>query len=85
MVATAVYVINRLPSSILSEKSPFKLLFGSVRTMLISSHLVVEFFPFLRDYAEQILAPGSRPYIFLGYSSLHKDFVDLIRTLLSFF
>lgn len=39
--ATTVFVINRLPSSVLHDKSPFQLLFGMLGTMQNSNSLGV--------------------------------------------
>lgn len=72
--ATAVYAINRLPSAVLSNKSPFELLYGSAPNYANFKPFGCRVFPFLRDYADHKLAPRSRPCIFIGYSSLHKGY-----------
>lgn len=61
--ATAVYVINRLPSSALHDKSPFELLFGSIPNYLNFKSFDCRVYPFLRDYDEHKLCTSQ--------SSLH--------------
>lgn len=72
--ATAVYVINRLPSSVLDNKSPYELLFHYAPNYVIFKPFGCRVFSFLRDYAANKLSPRSHPCIFLGYSSAHKGF-----------
>lgn len=72
--ATAVFVINRLPTPLLSDKSPFEVLFGVVPNYANFKPFGCRVYPFLRDYAAHKLDLRSRPCIFLGYSSSHKGF-----------
>lgn len=67
---TAVFVINRLSSSLLGDKSPFELLFNSPPNYAIFKPFGCRVFPYLRDYAANKISPHSRPCIFLGYSSI---------------
>lgn len=72
--ATATYIINRLPSSVLQHKSPFEVLFGCPPYYPTFKPFGCRVFPYLRDYSPHKLAPRSAPCIFLGYSSFHKGF-----------
>lgn len=72
--ATTVYVINRLPSSILHDSSPFQLLFVYVPNYAHFKPFGCRVFPYLQDYAANKLEPRSQPCIFLGYSSIYKGF-----------
>lgn len=72
--ATAVFVINRLPTPVLENKSPFETLFGIAPDYATFKPFGCRVFPCLHDYVENKLEPRSRPYIFLGYSSTHKGF-----------
>lgn len=67
-------MINRLPSTVLLNKSPFELLFVSSPNYKNFKSFGYRVYPFLRDYDEHKLAPRSHPCIFLRYSSLHKGF-----------
>ncbi|KAK9075210.1 hypothetical protein SSX86_003531 [Deinandra increscens subsp. villosa] len=72
--STAVFVINRLPSKILSNKSPFHMLFSQNPRYENFRVFGCRVFPYLRDYTDHKLAPRSLPCIFFGYSSQHKGF-----------
>lgn len=69
-----VYVINRLPTKIVDEKSPFELLFSSTLNYNNFHPLGCCVFPCIRDFAANKFEPRSLPCIFLGYSSSHKGF-----------
>lgn len=71
---TVVYVINRIPSSILENKSPFEVAYGSAPNYANFKPFGCRVYPYLRDYSPHKLAPHSRPCIFLGYSSSYKGF-----------
>ncbi|CAL5391000.1 unnamed protein product [Camellia sinensis] len=66
-VATAVYLINRMPSSKLHNQSPFEMLFHQ----LPDYHFLKPFgclcFPWLKPYAHHKLQPRSIACVFLGY------------------
>lgn len=64
--------INRLPTTVLNNKSPFKVLFNTSPNYANFKSFGYWVFPYLRDYASNKLAPRSVPCIFLGYSSSHK-------------
>lgn len=77
--STAVYLINRLPSPTLEDKTPFELLFGKRPDYSLLRTFGCLCFPYLRDYAPNKLSPKSSPCVFLGYSPLHKGFRCLQR------
>ncbi|KAK1424394.1 hypothetical protein QVD17_19723 [Tagetes erecta] len=72
--SSAVYIINRLPSKMLSNKSPFELLFSQVPIYANFRTYGCLVYPYLRDYSSHKLAPRSLPCIFIGYSSQHKGY-----------
>jgi hypothetical protein len=73
-VYTAAYIINRLPCSILHNKSSYELLFSTPRSF---DHFRI--FGCLR-YASTLTRqrtkfdPRAKPSVFVGYSSLHKGY-----------
>ena len=72
---TATYLINRMPSPILSHKSPFELLFGHVPLL---SHLRVfgcACFPLLQPYNSTKLQPKTTKCVFLGYATKYKGYL----------
>ena len=71
---SATYIINRVPSPLLDNKSPFELLFGQEPNYSNFRVYGCQVFPYLRDYAKHKLEPRSLPCIFIGYSSSHKGF-----------
>ena len=72
--STTVFLINRLPSSLLDGKTPYELFFGKQPdySMLLTFRCLC--FPHLKDYSPNKLSPKSASCIFLGYSTLHKGF-----------
>lgn len=71
---SATFIINRVPSSLLENKSPYELLMKRLpqySNFRVYGCLV---FPYLRDYARHKLEPRSLPCVFIGYSSTHKGF-----------
>ncbi|KAL3648881.1 hypothetical protein CASFOL_005284 [Castilleja foliolosa] len=71
---TAVYTINRLPSSVLDSKSPYEVLFLSAPSYENFHPFGCRVFPCLRDVAVHKFSPRSIPCIFMGYSLRHKGF-----------
>ncbi|KAM0960324.1 hypothetical protein ACFX2C_025377 [Malus domestica] len=72
---TAVYLINRMPSSTLHKKSPFELLFKAVPVI---NHLRIfgcSVFPLLKPYNSIKLQPKTTKCLFLGYASKYKGFI----------
>lgn len=71
---SAVYVINRLPSKVLNDKSPFELLFSTAPNFDNFHPFGCCIYPCLRDYTANKFEPRSLDCVFLGYSSSHKGF-----------
>ncbi|KAL4565106.1 hypothetical protein LXL04_029190 [Taraxacum kok-saghyz] len=65
---TAVYLINRLPTTILNHKSPYEALFNQVPNYSKLKPFGCLCYPWLRPYTTSKLQPRSSPCIFLGYS-----------------
>jgi hypothetical protein len=71
----AVYLINRMPTPVLSYCSPFEMLFG---TPPLLTHLKVfgySCFPLLRPYIQSKLQAKTTECVFLGYASKYKGFI----------
>jgi hypothetical protein len=66
---TASYLINRLPTPLLNNKSPFESLFRSPPNYSKLRIFGCLCFPWLKPYTSHKLEPKSRPCLFLGYSS----------------
>ncbi|KAK1432520.1 hypothetical protein QVD17_09417 [Tagetes erecta] len=71
---SATYIINRVPTPLLENKSPFQILFDQLPNYSNFRVYGCRVFPYLRDYAKHKLEPRSLPCIFIGYSSSHKGF-----------
>ncbi|KAB2595380.1 hypothetical protein D8674_030830 [Pyrus ussuriensis x Pyrus communis] len=72
---TAVYLINRMPTTVLQNKSPFEALYGKLP---IISHLKIfgcACFPFLSPYNASKLHPTTIKCVFLGYASQYKGYI----------
>lgn len=65
-VATAVFLINRMPSSILSNKSPFQVLFNTLPDFSFFKVFGCQCFPWLKPYTTHKLQPKSVSCVFLG-------------------
>jgi hypothetical protein len=65
---TAVYLINRMPTPILSLQSPFAKLFGRPPNYTKLRVFGCLCYPWLKPYTKHKLEPRSRPCVFLGYS-----------------
>jgi hypothetical protein len=71
-----MYLINRLSTFVLGNRSPHEVLFG---TPLVYSHLRVfgcACYPHLRPYRKDKLQPKSTKCVFLGYSTIHKNYKE---------
>lgn len=66
---TAVYLINRLPTTTLGDKSPFQLLFHQSPTYSKLKSFGCLCYPWLKPYTNSKLQPRSSPCLFLGYST----------------
>jgi hypothetical protein len=71
---TATFLINRLPSSINKQKSPFELLFGEIPDYKFLKIFGCECFPYLRPYNTNKLSFRSKSCVFLGYSKPHVGY-----------
>ncbi|WZZ19965.1 hypothetical protein YC2023_121352 [Brassica napus] len=78
--ATAVYLINRMATPILSMKSPFESLFGQVPNYSKLRIFGCLCFPWLRPYTSHKLDSRSTPCTFLGYSTTQSAYFCLDRT-----
>jgi hypothetical protein len=73
-VSTAVYLINRLPSKVLVDESPFEKLFNQKPNYNFLPTFGCAVWPHLRPYNSQKLAFRSKQCVFIVYSSLHKGY-----------
>ena len=77
--ATAVYLINRLPSKVTNAISPYQKLFGRSPNYLKLRVFGSLCFPWLRPYTKHKLESRSLPCIFLGYSLTQSAYLCLHR------
>ncbi|KAL4563236.1 hypothetical protein LXL04_027276 [Taraxacum kok-saghyz] len=71
---TAVYLINRLPTTILNNKSPYECLFHQQPNYYKLKPFGCLCYPWIRPYTTSKLQPRSKPCLFLGYSSSKSAF-----------
>jgi hypothetical protein len=71
---TACYLINRMPTTILKNQSPFKALFKCSLDYNFLRTFGCLCWPNLRPYNTNKLQPRSVPCLFLGYNTLHKGY-----------
>ncbi|KAG7599495.1 Reverse transcriptase RNA-dependent DNA polymerase [Arabidopsis suecica] len=67
-LAAAVFLINRMPTPILSNVSPYEVLFQSTPNYTRLRVFGCLCYPWLRPYSQHKLSPRSTPCIFFGYS-----------------
>ncbi|KAJ0733108.1 putative RNA-directed DNA polymerase [Helianthus annuus] len=77
---TAVYLINRLPSRLSSNKSPYQLVFQRPPDYSFLRVFGCLCFPYLRPYNQHKIDFRSTPCIFLGYSPSHHGYQCLDQT-----
>ena len=65
---TATYLINRQPTPLLKNKSPFEALFGQKPNYLKLKTFGCICYPYTRPYNTHKLQPKSIPCVFIGYS-----------------
>lgn len=66
---TVVYLINRLPTPILKNQSPFQRLYRQPPNYTKLKPFGYVCYPWLRPYSKSKLQPKSTPCLFLGYST----------------
>ena len=71
---TAVYLINRLPSRVISNDTPYFRLFGQHPDYISLRTFGCACWPHLRPYNARKLDFRSKQCVFLGYSNQHKGF-----------
>jgi hypothetical protein len=71
---TAIYLINRLPTPVLNNDSPFFKLFGKDPDYTSLRSFGCLCYPLLRPYASNKLSFRSKPCIFLGYATNHHGY-----------
>ena len=71
---TAVYLINRLPSRVISNDTPYFRLFGQHPDYTSLRTFGCAYWPHLRPYNARKLDFRSKQCVFLGYSNQHKGF-----------
>ncbi|KAJ0697300.1 putative RNA-directed DNA polymerase [Helianthus annuus] len=71
---TAVYLINRLPSRVSSNKSPFEHIYGRKPDYSFLRVFGSQCFPYLRPYNHHKIEFRSTPCVFLGYSPSHHGY-----------
>ena len=64
----AVYIINRLPTLVLNQLSPFEKIFDKAPDYAILKVFGCKCYPLLRPYTANKLEYRSKPCVFLGYS-----------------
>jgi hypothetical protein len=71
---TACYLINRLPTPVIQNQSPFEKLFNCAPDYLFLKTFGCACWPNLRPYNSHKLQPRSLQCVFLGYSLLHRGY-----------
>lgn len=71
---TATFLINRLPTSVLGNVSPYFLLYKTHPDYKFLKVFGSACYPFLRPYNQSKLSLRSKECLFLGYASSHKGY-----------
>ncbi|XP_017624974.1 uncharacterized protein LOC108468603 [Gossypium arboreum] len=71
---SAVLLINRLPTSVLDEKSPYELLHKSLPDYMHLRLFGCRCYPYLQPFNTHKLQFHSKPCVFLSYSRVHKAY-----------
>ncbi|KAL4584277.1 hypothetical protein LXL04_008873 [Taraxacum kok-saghyz] len=72
--SSTAYIINRLPTKLLGNQSPYEMLFSSTPNYGNFRVFGCCVFPYLRDYSSYKLAPRSTPCLFIGYNTQYKGY-----------
>lgn len=72
--ATAIFLINRLPSKVIQNQTPFEHLFTNQLDYSFLCSFSCACLPNLRPYNTRKLQFRSTQCVFLGYSDMHKGF-----------
>ncbi|PKU80641.1 Retrovirus-related Pol polyprotein from transposon TNT 1-94 [Dendrobium catenatum] len=76
-VLTAVYLINRLPSSNLKNKSPHEMLFHCAPNYKMLKVFGCQCYPLLPSHKTHKLAPKALKSVFIGYATASKGYMCL--------
>ena len=76
-ISTTTHIINRLPTPVLNNKSPWESLFHSMPDITHLRTFGCTCFPLLRPYNIHKLQPHTKPCIFLGYPTHSKGYICL--------
>jgi len=71
---TATYLINRLPTPVLQQESPFSKLMKKDPDYTLLRAFGCLCYPLLRPYASHKLSFRSKPCIFIGYGGNQKGY-----------
>jgi hypothetical protein len=71
---TSVFLINRLPTTVLQNQSPFSTLFKKEPDYTLLRSFGCLCYPLLRSYARHKLTFQSKPCIFLGYGANQRGY-----------
>ena len=74
---SALYLINRLPSSVLNFSSPYKTLYHCLPNYSFLRVYGCTYYPFLRPFNRHKFAYRSVKCTFIGYNSKHKGYLCL--------
>ena len=74
---TAVYLLNRIPSSILNFISPWEKLYGHKQPLHALKTFGCAVYPYLRPYVSSKFDPKSSQGIFFGYPPQSKGYICL--------
>ena len=77
---TAIYLINRLPFSVLGFHSPWEKLYSKTPSVHALNSFRCACYPFLRPYNKNKLQPRSTQCVFLGYPPMSKGYIFLDPT-----
>jgi histone deacetylase 1/2 len=72
---TATYLINRMPTVVLHNSSPFEMLFGSSPTITHLRIFGCACFPLLKPYNSTKLQAKTTKCVFLGYATKYKGYL----------